>query len=412
MKPTPTDQKFHTGNVLLIAFSHLIQDMYTAFLAPLLPLLIEKLRFSYALAGFLTAALNLPSLMNPWLGALADKLRLRHCVIISPIVTAISMSLLGLAPSYAMLLVLLTITGISSACYHVPTPVMITRIAGTQVGKGMSFYMFGGELARTIGPLVIVGAVSLWGLEATYKLIIPGVFASGFLYLKLNKLPLQQPFHCRNQAANLRQTSYALLPFFLGLAGITLFMGAMKAAMISFLPSYLMTKGIGISAAGVYLAILQGGGVVGVLASGYLSDTFGRKTILLVTAIVSPLLMSLFLLAPAILIFPILLLLGFFLLSTGPVILAVVQESNSEYPAYVNGVYMMISFVVTSLITVLVGALSDRIGFENTYWISLLWFFGTIPCLWLLPGHLTLPAFVTRSVRKLSKEDRTECMRK
>ncbi len=400
-----TDLKFQTGTVVLIAFSHLIQDVYAAFLAPLLPLLIEKLGFSYALAGFLTAALNLPSLINPWLGALADRLRLRYFVIISPAVTAVSMSLLGLAPSYAMLLVLLTIAGIGSACYHVPTPVMITRIAGTQVGKGMSFYMFGGELARTIGPLVIVGAVSAWGLEATYRLIIPGIFASIFLYLKLHNMPFQYAFHPNGiHTVSLRQTFYTLLPLFLGLTGVTLFMAAVKAAMISFLPSYLMAKGIGISFAGVSLAILQGGGVIGVLAAGYLSDTFGRKTILLLAAIASPLLMSLFLFAPGILISPILLLLGFFLFSTGPVILAIVQEVNSEHPAYVNGIYMMISFVVTSLVTVFVGALSDRIGFKNTYWVSVLWFLGTIPCLWLLPGRFTLPAFLACQLNAKAKQ--------
>ncbi len=54
-------------------------------------------------------------------------------------------------------------------------------------------------------------------------------------------------------------------------------MAAVKAAMILFLPSYLMAKGIGISFAGVSLMILQGGGVIGVLAAGYLSDTFDEK---------------------------------------------------------------------------------------------------------------------------------------
>ncbi len=210
-----TDLKFQTGTVVLIAFSHLIQDVYAAFLAPLLPLLIEKLGFSYALAGFLTAALNLPSLINPWLGALADRLRLRYFVIISPAVTAVSMSLLGLAPSYAMLLVLLTIAGIGSACYHVPTPVMITRIAGTQVGKGMSFYMFGGELARTIGPLVIVGAVSAWGLEATYRLIIPGIFCVNLpVFERYNMLVIIMLHPNGIHTVSLRQTFYTLLPLF------------------------------------------------------------------------------------------------------------------------------------------------------------------------------------------------------
>jgi len=192
MKHPPDTERFQTGNVILIALSHLIHDIYGAFLSPILPLLIDKLKISYTLAGFLTVAQRFPSLLNPLLGIVADRVNARYFLIGAPTVTAISMSLLGLAPSYSVLLVLLTITGISAACYHVPTPVMIKQIAGMQIGKGMSFYMFAGELARTIGPLVIIGVVSQWGLNNTYWLILPGVLSSFFLAVKFSRVALRQ----------------------------------------------------------------------------------------------------------------------------------------------------------------------------------------------------------------------------
>ena len=403
MTSIPEEEKFQTGNVLLISFSHLLHDTYGGFLAPLLPLLIQKLGFSYALAGFLSAAQRLPSLINPWLGAFADKSRVHYFVIVAPAVTAISMSLLGMAPSYSVLVLLLAVMGVSSACYHVPTPVMLRKIAGKQVGKGMSFYMFAGELARTVSPLAIVGAVSLWGLEGTYRLIVPGLLASLFLYLKFKHIKIQQHVPSAAGPAGMIQTFKGLLPLFLGLAGLTMFMGALKAAMLAFLPSYLTSKGYSVSLAGISLSVLQAGAVAGALAAGYLSDKFGRKIILLIVLIASPIFMGFFLLFSGIFSFPILIMLGFFLFSTGPVILTIVQETNSDRPAYVNGIYMMIDFVVTSLMTVMVGAFSDWFGFENTYRFSLVWFLGAIPCLWLLPGDLTLPAFVTHQKQKQTK---------
>ncbi|HHE37964.1 MAG TPA: MFS transporter, partial [Candidatus Cloacimonetes bacterium] len=39
-------KKFQSGNVLIISFSHLLHDVYTSFLAPILPLLITKLNIS------------------------------------------------------------------------------------------------------------------------------------------------------------------------------------------------------------------------------------------------------------------------------------------------------------------------------------------------------------------------------
>lgn len=387
MKNSTETQTFQTGNVILIAASHLIHDIYGSFLAPLLPLLIEKLGFSYTMAGFLTAAQRFPSLLNPVLGVLADRISVRYFLIGAPAVTAVSMSLLGLAPSYSVLVLLLVIMGISSACYHVPTPVMIRQIAGKQVGKGMSFYMFAGELARTLGPLAVVGAVSLWGLEGTYWLIPPGLLASLLLYLKFKNIPLKH--HGRNNASSgLGRTLLHIRSTLLGLTGIIVFMGGLKGAMVAFLPSYLTSKGHSLAVAGISLSVLEAGGVVGVLLAGTLSDKLGRKSVLLAAILATPLLTWFFLLHPGLFTLPILFILGFFLLSNGPVMLAIVQEVGSERPAYVNGIYMMINFVAGSGMTVLVGFLNDRLGLETTYYLATFFFVGALFCLPLLPGKI------------------------
>ena len=109
------------------------------------------------------------------------------------------MSLLGIAPTYTIVAVLLFVMGISSALFHVPSPVMVKKISGDQTGKGMSFYMFGGEMARTIGPLVITGAVSLWGLEGTWRLMPFGLVASFILYLRLRKIKISSDFQSKAQ---------------------------------------------------------------------------------------------------------------------------------------------------------------------------------------------------------------------
>ncbi len=42
---------FQTGQVITIASGHFIHDVYSAFLAPLLPLIIEKMSLSLTMAG-------------------------------------------------------------------------------------------------------------------------------------------------------------------------------------------------------------------------------------------------------------------------------------------------------------------------------------------------------------------------
>ena len=164
-------KKFRTGNVTSIAATHLLHDVYTSFFAPLIPLLNEKLGLAYTMAGTLSVVQRLPALFNPLFGMMADRIVIRSGIILCPIITVLSMGALGLAPSVPLIAVLMFVSGISAAVYHVTAPVLMRRVSGDKIGRGMSFFMFGGELARTLGPLLITAAVSWWGLEGTWRLI-------------------------------------------------------------------------------------------------------------------------------------------------------------------------------------------------------------------------------------------------
>ena len=96
--PTDTISGFQRGNVVAISLGHMLHDVYTAFLAPILPLLIEKLGLSYTLAGLLTVYQNLGSLLNPVVGVVADRVSVRYLLIAAPAATAVLMSLLPLSP--------------------------------------------------------------------------------------------------------------------------------------------------------------------------------------------------------------------------------------------------------------------------------------------------------------------------
>ncbi|NOQ41857.1 MAG: MFS transporter, partial [Desulfuromusa sp.] len=150
--------EFKKADVLVLSFAHLAHDTFSAFLAPLLPLLIDKLGMSLSMTAFLDIIRRIPALFNPFLGLLAEKTGIKYFVILTPAITAISMGLVGLANSFAMLFILLFVAGISAALFHVPTPVIVKEASGNKVGTGMSFFMVGGELARTVGPLLVISA--------------------------------------------------------------------------------------------------------------------------------------------------------------------------------------------------------------------------------------------------------------
>lgn len=147
-----------------------------------------------SLAGLLSVIQRIPSLLNPFIGILAEKIKVRYFVIFAPAITTISMSLIGIAQGYTILAILLFVSGISSTLFHVPSPVMIKRVSGPRLGKGMSFFMLGGEIARTIGPLIIVAAVEIWGLKGSLKLIPFGIIASAILFFRLKDIDIRKDF--------------------------------------------------------------------------------------------------------------------------------------------------------------------------------------------------------------------------
>ncbi len=167
-----------------------------------------------------------------------------------------------------VVLILLFVTGISVAVFHVPAPVMISHLSGDKKGKGMSFYMAGGELARTIGPLVAVGAVSVFGLEGSYPIMIFGIMASAWLYLRFRDIPV---YTNNSVKTPLLSTCYEMRRILLPLTGILIARGFMHASMTTFLPTFIEQETGNIWLAGFALTALEGIGVVAVLSSGTLS---------------------------------------------------------------------------------------------------------------------------------------------
>ena len=363
-------EKFQTRSVFTIAFTHFLHDVYSSFLAPLLPLLIEKFSLSYTLAGLLTVFQRLPSLLNPFVGIIADKLAVRYLLIFAPSVTAICMSLLGWAPTYFIAALLLFFSGISASLFHVPAPVVIKKISGSRIGKGMSYFMFGGEIARSVGPFLILSAVSLWTLEGSYKVMPIGLGASVLLFFQFRRIDISPNFKKKVEKTKVKETLKSVFPLIVTVAGISFFMSIIRSALTAFLPTYAAASGYSLWEGGIALSIVQLAGALGSFSSGTLSDKLGRRETLIIISLISPVLMLLFVYSSGWLAVPILVLSGFFLFSSTPVLLAIINEYKSEHPSFVNGLFMTMNFISGAGSVMIIGALSDWLGFAATYKIS------------------------------------------
>ena len=242
--------------------------------------------------------------------------------------------------------------------------------------------MTGGELARTIGPIAAVGAVSAFGLEGFYPVMIVGLVCSAWLYISLKDVPINSANAKRvSLKGTWAEVRFLMLPLFAVLAA----RGFMHAAIGTFLPTFITQQTNDLWLAGFSLTLVESAGVVGILTAGPLSDAFGRRRVLLVSLIGAPIALAGFLHLDGWLRFAALMVTGFTLLSTTPVMLAMVQEHAKTSPAAANGLFMMASFTARSTVVVLVGMLGDWVGLETTYlWSAVLGFAG-IPFILMLP---------------------------
>jgi MFS transporter, FSR family, fosmidomycin resistance protein len=387
-EPTPQKQhlattRFRLQGVIAVSIGHFIHDVYSSFLAPLLPLLIEKLSMTLTQAGLLSTVMQLPALINPWIGSLADRFSVRWFLVLAPALTAVPMSLIGVAPSYGILLILMLFAGLSVSVFHVPAPVVVARMSADRKGMGMSFFMVGGEAARAVGPMVAVGLVALMGLEGFYPVMVVSFVCSALLFLATRDLPVT-----RTAAAPvpLMKTWRGMRHILMPITGILVARGFMHGCMASFLPTFIAMNTGNLWLAGAGLTIFEIAGVAGVVVAGTLSDRFGRRRLLTLSLLGAPVSLLAFVWVDGWLAFGMLMLTGFTLLSTTPVMLALVQESALESPSAANGLFMMISFLARSAVVVIVGMTGDLIGLKATYIVFALVGFIGLPFVFKLPA--------------------------
>lgn len=291
------------------------------------------------------------------------------------------MSLIGISTSYTMLVILLMVSGISSALFHIPSPTMIKESSGDRVGLGMSFFMVGGELARTVGPLLVLAGVSWWGLEGVYRLMPIGILASFILYIKLKDFDIDRPLTKPKEKGDVKRLLKKYRLFFISIGFFIMAQSGMKSALTFYLPVYLVHQGQSLWYAGISLSILQFFGVLGTFLSGNISDKIGRKNMLLIASIGSTIFMALFIYSENIIV---LAFLGLFVFATNPVLMALVQDSSSHMPTFMNSIYMSISFGVSSFMIFVVGYLGDSYGLYFTYIVSALIALVAIPMVFIL----------------------------
>ena len=373
---------FNLGKVVSLSSAHGIHDTYSSFLAPLLPVLIERLSLLKVGAGLFLVFQQGPSILQPVIGHLADRVNFKRLVILAPAVTAVTMSLFAISRTFWMAAILLIVSGLASACLHAVAPAIISRFSGRQIGRGMSLWMISGEIGYMIGPLLIATTITGFSVQAAPWLMVGGLASSLVLTTILKDVEFVTP---EITAKPLKDSRKKILKIFLPLAGILIARALLRSAVETYMPVYLTEKGASLWLAGVSLTILEGAGILGIMLAGSINDRVGPHWVFLASLLGSPLLLYLFLNSTGSGEVVLLILLGMFSLCVVPVGMAVIQENFPENRSFANGLFLAIMFLANSAAEVIMGGIADSMGTPQAFLWSVLVCLLGVPFIFLLP---------------------------
>jgi FSR family fosmidomycin resistance protein-like MFS transporter len=167
--------QIRTAGVLVSA--HAVHDSYSYVLQALLPAIIPVLGLTVGLAGSLVAVYQITSsLLQPVIGYLADRSRIRWPAWGGVIFSGMAAGFLGLAPNYAVLVALLTLGGIGSAIFH-PVAAAMTGAAAPphRRGRWMGLFVTAGAFGLGLGPLMVGPLLAHYGPSGTWPIILPAL---------------------------------------------------------------------------------------------------------------------------------------------------------------------------------------------------------------------------------------------
>ena len=365
MPNTPSTQK----QFYFLTFTHTVLDSYATLLSHLLPLLLAKLVTTAArnsFAGTLVSVYSVFSSLGQILfGWLSDRVRTLHFLTFGVLLTAVCLSLLGLAPSKLSVYLLLAVGGLGVAAFHPQATTYAGALAKEGRGLGISIFLTGGNIGRALGPLALMAIPYRFGLESLAWGMILGVIVA----LLVPKV-LRDASHFnvsvddddREIGAPLPPLRRGILLPLTVLFIIAAFRTVTAVGLESFLSIYLDNQNYPDQVRSFIIALFIFAGSVGIMGGGWISNRVNTYVLLLLSLLGAPPLLYASLHSDGVL-FLVFLFLGNVILASSITINIVLAQMLLRGRENIASSLMMgAAWGVGGLLNKLVGVLGDRFG--------------------------------------------------
>jgi MFS family permease len=382
-------------NMGLITLGHSLTHWYPATFYMLLPLIGNELGLNYSQIGFImTCQYAAGAISNVPGGMLVDMWGKKgQLMALSLFWVGFPYLLMGFSTAYWMLLVCVMLVGIGNNLWHPTAIPLLGRMFPARKGLALSLHGMGGNVGDALAPLA-VGALltTLSWREIVIINVVPGAAMSILILYFLGAMtfapklgakasmaaaPVSAPVadNVGGQSFSSYMAGLRALIRTPGLFMLTLsssFRAMTQGTLLTFLPLYLANEmHYEVFWVGAGMALLQVAGFIAAPIAGHLSDTMGRRTILMSCFGMSGVVLLAMTFAGGTSAFVFLIaVLGFFLYAARPIMQAWMLEAT---PKNMGGTAIGLMFGMQSgaqaIAPILGGMVADRFGLLAAFYL-------------------------------------------
>ena len=180
--------------IIWLCLGHLVCDIYTGFLNPIMPFIASKLGLSLGIATIIISISHIcSSMLQPIFGFFADNMLKRFFIFWGLILVSIFIPLTPLAPNLYFLLLFMILGSLGGSFFHPQSMGFVNNFSDkTNCSNNMGVFISLGSIGFAFGPLIAAMITQVLGLKMISYTSVLGLSLAFSMFMFVPKLSLSK----------------------------------------------------------------------------------------------------------------------------------------------------------------------------------------------------------------------------
>ena len=196
--------------------AHLVSHLHIMTIPALLPILPQVMDVSFIQLGMAIGVFNVVSaLVQAPLGFMVDGVGAKAMLIGALIVGSLSFALLGIWPTFPMLLLVMCTAGLANGVYHPADYALLSQsMEPERMGRAFSIHTFAGFTGAALAPPVLLGLAQLFDIRWAFTFSSGvGIIALFLFLLSTDLSAIEEPNFQTNKDSEKRPLATPIIRF-------------------------------------------------------------------------------------------------------------------------------------------------------------------------------------------------------